>query len=551
MAARRHRPKQKLGRPEDSCSNHIGRTPSLCRIFRLRSWKTAFHSGGWQCSAAGEDMPRAPFRAGNEGVQACGTSRHLPQKLSQRCHRRADFRYSLRRQARAQKQQPLLDFEAGEDEDESSSGESVSGEEAPLKVLMRAQRKLRVSSTGKGRTDSAETLGKGKKGRKEALPTTLKEHRPQEGRGPHGPADSSASSGGNGDCFEPDDRRSFEGPGHSQDATEDLAKKMEPVRLGLKRQAPARKPETAAARAFRQYHESKRRMFKRPLKHVKPHLKEAEEQLGGGDDIPYRLVDYTRKIHWRDSRSRGRRSVRQGPGRSGEGLAKPASSKERPQRKRTIRTRTKPARESQREHRRAAAQPVRATRNLLELIGTSSGSFGRFWREYISVSSRLRADPSVPKATECTKIFRSILHGHWTAGLTQPARSGRTRQRRRGRAQALIWTQQLWCLFNFFECGSPASAEAVSAAVHRGRETPWSTVHQSHATNLFKEVIAFCRQPKPDLGCRGVAKLSDLIRRIRNLQYDTCSSGDLDGLASQAKTLDPARVSVPSKGGIW
>ena len=113
-----------------------------------------------------------------------------------------------------------------------------------------------------------------------------------------------------------------------------------------------------------------------------------------------------------------------------------------------------------------------------------------------------------------------------------------------------MWTQQLWCLFNFFECGSPASAEAVSAAILRGRDTRLSSVHLAYATNLYNEVLVFCRQPKPDLGCRGVAKLNELISRIRSLQYDNCSVGDLDGLASQAQTLDPSRVSLPSSGGI-
>ena len=197
------------------------------------------------------------------------------------------------------------------------------------------------------------------------------------------------------------------------------------------------------------------------------------------------------------------------------------------------------------------AQPLRATSfRLLELIDASTGAFGRFWREYRSVSSRIRADSSAPQAAECKKLFPSILPWHWIAGLTQPARSGRLRQRRRGRAQALVWTQQLWCLFNFFECGSPSSAEAVSAAIQRGRDTPLSSVHQAYATNLFNEVLAFCRQPKPDLGCRGVAKLAELLSRIRSLQYDNRSVGDLDGLASQAKTLDPTRMSLPCMGGI-
>ncbi|CAE7688120.1 unnamed protein product [Symbiodinium sp. CCMP2592] len=53
-----------------------------------------------------------------------------------------------------------------------------------------------------------------------------------------------------------------------------------------------------AAKSLRQHHDSKRRMFKHPLKHVRRYLKEVEEQLGGGDDIPYRLVDYTCKIYW-------------------------------------------------------------------------------------------------------------------------------------------------------------------------------------------------------------------------------------------------------------
>ena len=61
-------------------------------------------------------------------------------------------------------QRPVLEFEDGED-DESSGADSGSGEEDPVKVLLRAQKKLRDSSTDRGRGIVAATLDKGTKGR--------------------------------------------------------------------------------------------------------------------------------------------------------------------------------------------------------------------------------------------------------------------------------------------------------------------------------------------------------------------------------------------------
>ena len=232
-------------------------------------------------------------------------------------------------------------------------------------------------------------------------------------------------------------------------------------------------------------------MFKHPLKHVRRYLKQVEEQLGGGDDIPYRLVDYTRKIYWGKQRTLQRVHVllheilrlmsrkllcRRCPaseqstsavstteggtlrgcsltwrtrfrGDAGaEKLRRSRSSQLTSRRSKTWRRRlarhgsstecssssTTSRAQGEAKGRQGCAerpaQPVRVTsfqKDLLELVGASTGSFGRFWREYRSVSSRIRASSSVPQEAECTKLFPSILPWHWLADLTQPASSGR------------------------------------------------------------------------------------------------------------------------------
>ncbi|CAE7042311.1 unnamed protein product [Symbiodinium natans] len=206
--------------------------------------------------------------------------------------------------------QSLLDFEDGEDDLSSSA---ASGDEDPLNVLLRAQKKLRDSSTGRGKASVAATLDEGRKGRNRYPLLSKGSSRKKEED--HQDLDLrvalQAASTATG----------------SKQSTEDPLKTLLALKMletfKPKKKTRRRSPSSSvtsrssssgardsrstgdkgAAQALRQYHESKRRMFKRPLKHVRRYLKEVEEQLGGGDDVPYRLVDYTRKIYWGKQRT--------------------------------------------------------------------------------------------------------------------------------------------------------------------------------------------------------------------------------------------------------
>ncbi|CAE7905262.1 unnamed protein product [Symbiodinium necroappetens] len=206
-------------------------------------------------------------------------------------------------------QRPALDFEDGED-DESSSADSGSGEEDPVKVLLRAQKKLRDSTTDRGRGIAAATLDKGTKGRSRypLLSTGSSRKKDEDHQDLKTALQQAASS---------------TAVGSADDPLKTLLTLKVLETLKPKKKTRRRNPSSSAsslssssggrdsrsakdrgaAKALRQYHESKRRMFKRPLKHVRRYLKEVEEQLGGGDDIPYRLVDYTRKIYWGKQRT--------------------------------------------------------------------------------------------------------------------------------------------------------------------------------------------------------------------------------------------------------
>ena len=51
-------------------------------------------------------------------------------------------------------------------------------------------------------------------------------------------------------------------------------------------------------KAFANYRQSKKRMFRNPKKHIKKYVREVQEQLGAGPDTPFRLTDYSKKIWW-------------------------------------------------------------------------------------------------------------------------------------------------------------------------------------------------------------------------------------------------------------
>ena len=60
---------------------------------------------------------------------------------------------------------------------------------------------------------------------------------------------------------------------------------------------------TGHAKAIESYQASKRRMFRRPLHHIKKYVKEVERELGAEDGKPYNLTDMGRKVSWGKQRN--------------------------------------------------------------------------------------------------------------------------------------------------------------------------------------------------------------------------------------------------------
>lgn len=59
----------------------------------------------------------------------------------------------------------------------------------------------------------------------------------------------------------------------------------------------SRSPGRGYSRAIKSYQASGKRMFRKPLRHVKRYIRTVEAELGA-EDRPYRLVDYNRRIHF-------------------------------------------------------------------------------------------------------------------------------------------------------------------------------------------------------------------------------------------------------------
>lgn len=64
-----------------------------------------------------------------------------------------------------------------------------------------------------------------------------------------------------------------------------------------------RRQRSGHARAIESYQASKRRMFKRPLHHVRKYIREVEREMGTEDGKPFNLTDYGRKISWGKQRN--------------------------------------------------------------------------------------------------------------------------------------------------------------------------------------------------------------------------------------------------------
>ena len=58
-----------------------------------------------------------------------------------------------------------------------------------------------------------------------------------------------------------------------------------------------------AGKALQAYRQSKKEMKRRPEKHIKRYIRDAEDVLGVSKGIPYRLTDFTQKLNWGKQRT--------------------------------------------------------------------------------------------------------------------------------------------------------------------------------------------------------------------------------------------------------
>lgn len=185
--------------------------------------------------------------------------------------------------------------------------------------------------------------------------------------------------------------------------------------------------------------------------------------------------------------------------------------------------------------------------SVLEALSKSSGAFGRFYQKMHGKSS-LDLGHRTPSSPEGNNLFPSRLVVPASAVAdrgTKGARQGR------GRKVSWEWTQMLWCLFTFFEGGSPISEKDQLTLARRAFGATWTEQHGALADSLHRQIHKYtqlrCHEPLS----RGTKQLSEIIHKIRphNSNYPNASY-NLEELMNNATYVRPDRMSLPTKAGV-
>ena len=189
-----------------------------------------------------------------------------------------------------------------------------------------------------------------------------------------------------------------------------------------------------------------------------------------------------------------------------------------------------------------AKPPVFAA--LQDQLQKSWGSFGRFLRVIKSSPITERSGPRTPSSKR-DSLFPSLLVIPTSNG--RPC-SSRRKQRGRGRDMAWGYVELLWNWFTFLEGGSPYKQSDQEALVAQAQTVIWTPLHAEYAGYLHDEISRYIRLRCQDPLSRGIHKLSELVKVVKNSSYT--GSKLSEKMSSVAKDVKPSRMSLPDEAGI-
>lgn len=186
---------------------------------------------------------------------------------------------------------------------------------------------------------------------------------------------------------------------------------------------------------------------------------------------------------------------------------------------------------------------------LHDRLESSWGSFGRFFR--LMKSKSLSVDKgsgprTLPERSRGDHLFPSMLVIPYAS--TQPSSS---RRRARGRGREMAWghVELLWTWFSFLEGGSPFKKSDQEALVARAQQVTWTKMHAEYAGCMHSEISKYIRLQSKQLQLsRGILKLSELVKVVKNSSYTSSSS--IEKFCNVAKDVKPDRMSLPEVAGI-
>jgi len=153
---------------------------------------------------------------------------------------------------------------------------------------------------------------------------------------------------------------------------------------------------------------------------------------------------------------------------------------------------------------------------------------------------------TLPERSRGDHLFPSMLVIPYAS--TQPSSS---RRRARGRGREMAWghVELLWTWFSFLEGGSPFKKSDQEALVARAQQVTWTKMHAEYAGCMHSEISKYIRlQSKQWQLSRGILKLSELVKVVKNSSYTSSSS--IEKFCNVAKDVKPDRMSLPEVAGI-
>ena len=182
----------------------------------------------------------------------------------------------------------------------------------------------------------------------------------------------------------------------------------------------------------------------------------------------------------------------------------------------------------------------------LKVAGALLGDFLDLWNQSPFLLIKGRGLGHFPNVVGEIIFFRPcwwyLMH------QTQPSSS---RRRARGRGREMAWghVELLWTWFSFLEGGSPFKKSDQEALVARAQQVTWTKMHAEYAGCMHSEISKYIRLQSKQLQLsRGILKLSELVKVVKNSSYTSSSS--IEKFCNVAKDVKPDRMSLPEVAGI-